>query len=319
MKLANIEKELGQRVVGQKQAIEAVANAIRRNRVGLRNRVAPIGSFLLLGPTGVGKTELAKALSEHMLNDESRLIRFDMSEFMERHEASKLIGSPPGYVGYSEGGQLTERIRRQPFSVVLFDEVEKAHPDIFNMFLQILDDGHLTDGEGNKVSFEHTVVVFTSNLGGDILSSQRRKVGLSAGSVDMDDSEIQEAVTEEVKKFFKPEFLNRLDDLIVFHKLTADEIAEVFRIQWAKFEKVLKDRGHEIRLDPAAKDHLVQRSWDPVYGARPLRRLLEREIENQVALLLIKAEASLQTCLDVTLQNGAIRVDWAQSTHQPRR
>jgi len=294
-KLARIEEELGKRVVGQKKATHAVANALRRNRVGLRERKAPIGSFLFLGPTGVGKTELAKALASYLLDDESRLVRFDMSEFMERHETAKLIGSPPGYVGYGDGGQLTEKIRRQPYSVVLFDEIEKAHPDTFNMFLQILDDGRLTDAEGNKINFENTLIVFTSNIGSEYISSNRRSVGLSPGDVTLSDLEVEVHVKDEVKRNFKPEFLNRLDDVIVFHKLGRTDMEAVFDLHFGELAARIERQGLTVSLSASARLVLIEKGIDPLYGARPLRRLLEREVENQLATELIRVGRDKET------------------------
>lgn len=288
-KLAAIEEELEKRVTGQPHAVQAVAHALRRNSIGLRERRAPIGSFLFLGPTGVGKTELAKALSEFVLNDESKLIRFDMSEFMERHETSKLIGSPPGYVGFGEGGQLTEKVRRQPYCVLLFDEIEKAHPETFNLFLQILDDGRLTDAEGQVINFENTLIVFTSNIGSEHIVSQRRALGLSSESHELSDQEIETLVRDELKKNFKPEFLNRLDETIIFRKLSKPAIEKILEINLKGLgERLLKQ---ELRLDVSAdaKDWLCERGFDPLYGARPLRRLLEKEIENKVAHELVRS------------------------------
>jgi ATP-dependent Clp protease ATP-binding subunit ClpC len=286
-KLAHIEDELSKRLIGQKQAIVSVANALRRNRIGLRERKAPIGSFFFLGPTGVGKTELAKALAEYVLNDEQRLLRFDMTEFMERHETSKLIGSPPGFVGYGEGGQLTEKVKRQPYSVLLFDEVEKAHPDVFNLFLQILDDGRLTDAEGQKVSFENTLIIFTSNLGSEHISSNKRSVGLGGFDKDLSHSEVSDLVTGELKKAFKPEFLNRLDEIIVFEKLNKDDIKKILQLNLDKLAKKVKNQGLDFKISNEAQEFLAARGFSSLNGARPLRRLLETEIENRIAQEII--------------------------------
>ena len=286
-KLAHIEEETSKRLIGQKQAIVAVANALRRNRIGLRERKAPIGSFFFLGPTGVGKTELAKALAEYVLNDEQRLLRFDMTEFMERHETSKLIGSPPGYIGFGEGGQLTEKVKRQPYSVLLFDEVEKAHPDVFNLFLQILDDGWLTDSEGQKVSFENTLIIFTSNLGSEYISSNKRTVGLGGLDKDLSHIEVTDLVTGELKKAFKPEFLNRLDEIIVFEKLTSDDIHKILQLNLEKLARKVKNQGLLLEISKEAQDFLAERGFSPHNGARPLRRLLESEIENRIAQEII--------------------------------
>jgi ATP-dependent Clp protease ATP-binding subunit ClpC len=294
-KLAHIEDELGKRVIGQKTAIASVANALRRNRVGLRDRKAPIGSFIFLGPTGVGKTELAKALAEYVLNDEHKIIRFDMTEFMERHETSKLIGSPPGYVGYGEGGQLTERVKRQPYSVLLFDEIEKAHPDVFNMFLQILDDGRLTDAEGQVVSFENTLIVFTSNIGSEYISSSKRSVGLGSSGKDLSNDEIHALVLEELKKSFKPEFLNRLDEIIVFDKLSKEDMEKILTLQVDDLSNKVMELGLAIEISDKAKAYLVDKGFDPIYGARPLRRLLENEVENKIAQEIINKGKNKET------------------------
>lgn len=299
-KLAHIEEELGKRVIGQKAAVAAVANALRRNRLGLRDRKTPIGSFIFLGPTGVGKTELAKALAEYVLNDESRIIRFDMTEFMERHETSKLIGSPPGFVGYGDGGQLTERVKRQPYSVLLLDEIEKAHPDVFNLFLQILDDGRLTDAEGQLVSFENTLIIMTSNIGSEYISSNKRGVGLGDFDKNLSSSEVRDLVMSELKKTFKPEFLNRLDDVIVFDKLSKDDIRTIFEIHLKKMTNQLEHQGLSLTVSEAAKNYLIERGFDPVYGARPLRRLLESEVENKIAQEII-SKGRVQ---DTSLVNG---------------
>lgn len=291
-KLASIESELEKRVTGQPHAVKSVAHALRRNSVGLRQRRAPIGSFLFLGPTGVGKTELAKALSEFVLNDESKLIRFDMSEFMERHESSKLIGSPPGYVGFGEGGQLTEKVRRQPYCVLLFDEIEKAHPETFNLFLQILDDGRLTDAEGQVINFENTLIVFTSNIGSEHIVSNRRALGLNSENRELSDEEIETLVREELKKSFKPEFLNRLDETIIFRKLSKQAVEQILEINLANLGERMSRQGLSLQVTPEAKAWLCERGFDPMYGARPLRRLLEKEIENSVAHELVRSGRS---------------------------
>ena len=287
-KLANIENELGKRVIGQVHAVHAVANALRRNRVGLRERKAPIGSFLFLGPTGVGKTELAKALAEFVLNDESKLIRFDMSEFMERHESAKLIGSPPGYVGYGEGGQLTEKVKRQPYCVLLFDEIEKAHPDTFNLFLQLLDDGRLTDAEGQIINFENTMIIFTSNIGSEHIVSHRRAVGLSSGSFELNNEEVEKLVKDELRKAFKPEFLNRLDETVVFHKLSKDSVAQILALQLQDLASRLSKQGLAFKMSEPAREWLMENGFDSQYGARPLRRLIEQELENRIAQEIVR-------------------------------
>ncbi|MFZ9519816.1 MAG: ATP-dependent Clp protease ATP-binding subunit [Silvanigrellaceae bacterium] len=294
-KLASIEMELGKRVIGQSHAVESVANALRRNRVGLRERRAPIGSFLFLGPTGVGKTELAKALAEFVLNDEGRLIRFDMSEFMERHETAKLIGSPPGFVGYGEGGQLTEKVKRQPYSVLLFDEVEKAHPDTFNIFLQLLDDGRLTDAEGQTINFENTLIVFTSNIGSEHIVSNKRAMGLSSGDRELNDDEVEKLVKDELRKSFKPEFLNRLDEVIVFRKLDKPAVEQILDIHLADLARRLDKQGLLLEVDAQARQWLAENGFDPLYGARPLRRLIEHELENRIAQDIVRTGRNKQT------------------------
>ncbi|NBO39225.1 ATP-dependent Clp protease ATP-binding subunit [bacterium] len=310
-KLAHIEDELGKRVMGQAHAVHAVANALRRNRVGLRERKAPIGSFLFLGPTGVGKTELAKALAEYVLNDEARLIRFDMSEFMERHETAKLIGSPPGYVGYGEGGQLTEKVKRQPYSVLLFDEIEKAHPETFNLFLQLLDDGRLTDAEGQVVHFENTLVIFTSNIGSEHIVANKRALGLSSENRELSNEEVEKLVKDELKKAFKPEFLNRLDETIVFHKLSKESIARILDLHLADLAGRLSKQGLQMVVTQSAKDWLSEHGFDPLYGARPLRRLLEHELENRIAQEIIRVGRTQDglavngAILNVTVSSGA--------------
>jgi ATP-dependent Clp protease ATP-binding subunit ClpC len=301
-KLAHIEEELAKRLIGQKRAIVAVANALRRNRIGLRERKAPIGSFFFLGPTGVGKTELAKALAEYVLNDEQRLLRFDMTEFMERHETSKLIGSPPGYVGYGEGGQLTEKIKRNPYSVLLFDEVEKAHPDVFNLFLQILDDGHLTDAEGQKVSFENTLIIFTSNIGSEYISANKRSVGLGGMDKDLSHEEVTELVLGELKKTFKPEFLNRLDEIIVFEKLNPEDIRKILDLNLQPPGQKVKVQGLDLKITEDARKFLAERGFSPLNGARPLRRLLEAEVENRIAQEIIVKGKNKKT----GLVNGSV-------------
>lgn len=288
-KLANIEHEIGKRVIGQTRAIEAIANALRRNRIGLKARKAPIGSFLFLGPTGVGKTELAKALAEYVLDDEARIIRLDMSEYMERHETAKLIGAPPGYVGYGEGGQLSERVKRQPYSVVLFDEIEKAHPDVFNMFLQILDDGRLTDAEGQTINFENTILIFTSNLGSEHIVSTRRAVGLGIDNGAKSDAEVESLVQEELKRAFKPEFLNRLDEIVVFHRITREHLGAILEIHLkALTERLAIEHGLTLDVSPEARKLLVEQAYDPIYGARPLRRLIEKELANRIAQEIVR-------------------------------
>ena len=279
-KLIHMEDRLGERVVGQDEALESVSNAIRRARAGLQDPNRPIGSFIFLGPTGVGKTELARALSEFMFDDERAMIRIDMSEYMEKHTVSRLIGAPPGYVGYDEGGYLTETVRRKPYSVVLLDEIEKAHPDVFNILLQIMDDGRLTDGHGRTVDFKNTILIMTSNIGSqwiaDVSPSQ--------------EEEMRRRVMEALKASFKPEFLNRVDDIIIFHRLTRDEIKKIVDIQTEILKKRLAARNISVSLTEKAKEYLVKKGFDPIYGARPLKRVIQKDIQDVLALKILNGE-----------------------------
>ena len=281
-RLLRLESVLHERVVGQDEAVTAVAKAIRRGRVGLKDPKRPIGSFLFLGPTGVGKTELCRTLAQAMFGDENAIIKLDMSEYMEKHTVSKLIGSPPGYVGYDEGGQLTEKVRRKPYSVVLFDEIEKAHPDVFNMLLQILEDGVLTDSQGRHVDFKNTVVILTSNLGARAIVQQQSAVGFGEGAGD-DDATIRERVMAEVKAQFKPEFLNRIDEIIVFRKLQTADIEQIARRMLASLAERVKHLGVEITFTDEAVAAVAEAGFDPTYGARPLRRAIQSKIEDPLS------------------------------------
>ena len=288
-RLLHLEDRLHQRVIGQQDALVAVADAIRRARAGLRDENRPIGSFMFLGPTGVGKTELARALAEYLFDDEDNMVRVDMSEYGERHTVSRLIGAPPGYIGYDEAGQLTEAVRRRPYRVVLFDEIEKAHPDIFNVMLQVLDDGRLTDGHGRTVDFRNTIIIMTSNIGTEEFS--RGAIGFHASAQKASDEQRQrDAVMEALKKSFRPEFLNRVDDFIVFHQLTEEELGQIVELMVDKVRERLADRTIGIELTEAAKAWLVDEGYDPVYGARPLRRAIERYVENEVAKRMLGGE-----------------------------
>ncbi len=298
-KLLHMEDFLSKRVIGQKEAIAAVSNAVRRSRAGISDARQPIGSFLFLGPTGVGKTELSKALAEFLFNDETAMLRVDMSEYMEKHAVARLIGSPPGYVGYDEGGYLTEAVRRRPYQVILFDEVEKAHPDVFNILLQVLDDGRLTDGKGRTVDFKNTIIIMTSNLGSEILSS--------ATGAD-DGKQIRAKVMEIVKASFRPEFINRIDEITIFHKLDKSNIKDIAQIQIANIEKRLADRNIHLKVTEPAFIWIVNNGYDPTYGARPLKRLLKNQIENKLALKILDGEIGDNDTASIIVSNGALDI-----------
>ncbi|MEP6981661.1 MAG: ATP-dependent Clp protease ATP-binding subunit, partial [Nakamurella sp.] len=282
-RLLKMEDALHKRIIGQEEAVKAVSQAIRRTRAGLKDPKRPSGSFIFAGPSGVGKTELTKALAEFLFGNEEALIQVDMGEFHDRYTASRLFGAPPGYVGYEEGGQLTEKVRRKPFSVVLFDEIEKAHPDIYNTLLQVLEDGRLTDGQGRTVDFKNTVIVFTSNLGTSDIS-KAVGLGFQQGNDSQSNYErMKIKVNDELKRHFRPEFLNRIDDVIVFHQLTTSEIHQMVDLMMGRVSKALKNKDMTIEIDDAARDLLGERGFDPVLGARPLRRTIQREIEDQLS------------------------------------
>ena len=277
-KLLRMEDALAKRVIGQQEAVRAVSTAVRRARAGLQDPHRPIGSFMFLGPTGVGKTELTKALAEYLFDDENALIRIDMSEYMEKHAVARLIGAPPGYVGYEEGGALTEAVRRRPYQVVLFDEIEKAHPDVFNVLLQVLDDGRLTDGQGHTVDFRNTLIVMTSNLGADFLVNQPEG---------QDTDAVKDQVMAVVRAAFRPEFLNRVDEIILFHRLKKAEMGRIVDIQMARLQKLLDDRKITIKLDASARDWLAEKGWDPAYGARPLKRVIQKSVQDPLAEMIL--------------------------------
>ena len=289
-RLLHMEDELHRRIVGQDEAVEAVSRAIRRGRVGLKDPKKPIGSFIFLGPTGVGKTELCKALAAAMFGDENAMIRLDMSEYMEKHTVSRLIGSPPGYVGYDEGGQLTEKARRKPYSVVLFDEIEKAHPDVFNMLLQILDDGVLTDGQGRRVDFKNCIIIMTSNVGAKLISQKQKAFGFAAGAKELEqnEKEIKDAVMGELRNTFRPEFLNRVDDIIVFQRLTKENIKEIASRLLAVLQKRVEDMGIEVTFSDEAVSKIADAGFDDVYGARPLKRAIQSRIEDALSEEMLK-------------------------------
>jgi len=295
-KLVSMEERLRNRVIGQDEALTAVANAVRRARAGLQDPNRPVGSFIFLGPTGVGKTETARALAEFLFDDERAMVRLDMSEYMEKHAVARMIGAPPGYIGHEEGGQLTEAVRRRPYAVVLFDEIEKAHPDVFNVLLQILDDGRLTDSKGRTVDFKNSVLIMTSNLGS-------REIQAAEG----DEKQIREAVLQELREHFKPEFLNRIDDIVVFHQLSREEIGRIIDVQLERLRHMLSERGITIQLDESAKQLLAREGYDPTYGARPLKRAIQTLIQNPLAVKLLRGEIAQGQTVRVTADGNEMR------------
>jgi ATP-dependent Clp protease ATP-binding subunit ClpB len=299
-KLLHMEDKLRQRVVGQEAAIVVIADAVRRARAGLQDPNRPIGSFLFLGPTGVGKTELCKALAEFLFDDEHAMIRIDMSEYMEKHSVARLIGAPPGYVGYEEGGSLTEAVRRRPYQVILFDEVEKAHSDVFNILLQVLDDGRLTDGQGHTVDFRNTIIVLTSNLGSEFLAALMEGQPAEAA---------REQVMDVVRRSFRPEFLNRLDEIILFNRLGRNEMKRIVDIQLKHLQKLLADRKIMLDVDEKAKTWLANTGYDPVYGARPLKRMIQRHLQNPLASMLLSGAIRDGETVTVTVQDGQLAIN----------
>jgi ATP-dependent Clp protease ATP-binding subunit ClpB len=298
-KLLRMEEEIHKRVIGQDEAVVAVANAVRRARAGLQDPNRPIGSFLFLGPTGVGKTELTKAIAAFLFDDDNAMVRIDMSEFMEKHSVSRLIGAPPGYVGYDEGGVLTEAVRRRPYQVILFDEVEKAHPDVFNVLLQVLDDGRLTDGQGRTVDFKNTLIVLTSNLGSEYLA---------ASDEETHSAQTRDAVMAVVGKAFRPEFLNRLDEILLFRRLGRAQMSTIVDIQLTRLDQLLADRKIVLRLDQSARDWLADAGYDPVYGARPLKRVIQRQIQNPLASLILAGKIADGDEATITVENGELKI-----------
>lgn len=306
-KLAKLEKILHKRVIGQEEAVSAVAKAVRRGRVGLKDPNRPIGSFLFLGPTGVGKTEISKALAEAIFGNEQAMIRVDMSEYMEKHSVSKMVGSPPGYVGYDEGGQLSEKVRRNPYSVILFDEIEKAHPDVFNILLQVLDDGHITDAQGRKVDFKNTIIIMTSNAGAQSIVSPK-KLGFGSEEDEKQDYEyMKNGVMEEVKRIFKPEFLNRIDETIVFHALTKKDMKQIVTLlSRTLVERCEKQMDIELRIRDSVKAYIVEQAYDPKYGARPLRRMIQNKIEDELAEEILAGKIHRGDTVEVGLKKKEI-------------
>jgi ATP-dependent Clp protease ATP-binding subunit ClpB len=297
-----MEERLEQRVIGQKEAITAVANAVRRSRSGLQEPNRPIGSFIFLGPTGVGKTETARALAEFLFDDENAMVRLDMSEYMEKHTVARLIGAPPGYVGYEEGGQLSEAVRRRPYSVVLFDEIEKAHHDVFNVLLQVLDDGRLTDGQGRTVDFRNTIIIMTSNLGSPVI--QEFYAGGRASV--KDERELERLVKLELKAHFRPEFLNRVDDIIIFHNLDEKHLARIVEIQLQRLDKRLAQQQLSLELDRSAKHLLAKEGFDPQFGARPLKRAIQDLVLDPLASALLTGEFKPGDRIRAVARNGAL-------------
>ena len=319
-RLKNLEAILHERVVGQEEAVTAISKAIRRGRVGLKAPRRPIGSFLFLGPTGVGKTELSKALSEAMFGTENALIRVDMSEYMEKHSVSKMIGSPPGYVGYDEGGQLSEKVRRNPYSVILFDEIEKAHPDVFNILLQVLDDGHITDAQGRKIDFKNTIIIMTSNAGAEnIISPKRLGFGV-ASDAKADYTFMKDRVMDEVKRLFKPEFLNRIDEIIVFHQLTREHMKGIAEIMLKGIGKRSREQlGIQLAVDEAARDFLIDKGYDDKYGARPLRRTIQSLLEDKMAEEMLEGRIKAGSHVEVGCRDGKLTFSVKQKRTASRR
>jgi ATP-dependent Clp protease ATP-binding subunit ClpB len=313
-KLLSMESNIQRRVVGQEDAVIAVANAVRRSRAGLSDESRPIGSFLFLGPTGVGKTETARALAEFLFDDERAMIRIDMSEYMERHSVSRLIGAPPGYVGHEEGGQLTEPVRRRPYSVVLFDEVEKAHPDVFNTLLQLLDDGRLTDSQGRTVDFSNTVVVMTSNVGSDLMAAIEERRDLDANQKG---DQMREVAMQALKGVFRPEFINRLDDIVVYRRLERDQIRRIVDIQLGRLAGRLKRRDLDLNVTDRAKEYLAGVGFDPQFGARPLKRAIQHHIEDALAKRVLGGDFEPGSTIGVDYVEGELRFEMGKPGVKP--
>jgi ATP-dependent Clp protease ATP-binding subunit ClpB len=303
-KLLRMEEALARRVIGQEEAVTAVSTAVRRARAGLQDPNRPIGSFMFLGPTGVGKTELTKALASYLFDDEQAMVRMDMSEYMEKHSVARLIGAPPGYVGYDEGGALTEAVRRRPYQVILFDEIEKAHPDVFNVLLQVLDDGRLTDGQGRTVDFKNTLIIMTSNIGADYLVAQKEGE---------DSDMVREYVLAEVRLKFRPEFLNRIDEIILFQRLKREQMGQIVDIQLTRLSKLLADRNITIDFDDQARDWLANRGYEPAYGARPLKRVIQKHVQDPQAEAILAGRVKDGEIVSLAVRNGELLlIDAAQ-------
>jgi ATP-dependent Clp protease ATP-binding subunit ClpB len=317
-KLLHMEDSLRARVIGQEEALRVVSDAVRRARAGLQDPNRPIGSFMFLGPTGVGKTELTKALAAFLFNDDQALLRIDMSEYMEKHSVARLIGAPPGYVGYEEGGALTEAVRRRPYQVVLFDEIEKAHPDVFNVLLQVLDDGRLTDGQGRTVDFKNTLIILTSNLGSHYLADPKRHIGFGSGEEGegLSETEARAKVMEEVRHHFRPEFLNRLDEIVIFHRLSRAQMDRIVEIQMGRLQSLLRDRNIVIALDAKAKAWLAEAGYDPVYGARPLKRVIQRSLQNPLAELILEGAVKDGDTVQVSAGEKGLTINGREAAKQ---
>jgi len=318
-RLLGLEKRLSQKIIGQSYASKVISKALRRSRVDLKDPKRPIGSFMFLGPTGVGKSYLAKCLTEDIFGSEDNIIQIDMSEYMEKHSVSRLIGSPPGYVGYEDAGQLTEAVRRNPYSIVLFDEIEKAHPDVCQLLLQILEDGHLTDNVGRSIDFRNTIVIMTSNVGAEIL---QKNVSLGFGNQmkgEDDYDEIKSKITDEAKKMFKPEFLNRLDDLVIFRKLTKDHIKEIAELEIQKLRDRVRSKGFKIRVSSKVKDFIIEKGYDEKFGARPLRRAVEKHLEDTLAEAILEEEIndSVSDTLIAKLKDGEVYFEPGKEAKTP--
>ena len=318
-KILHMEEHLHERIIGQEEAVRAVSQAIRRNRTGLGNPNRPIGGFLFLGPTGVGKTELAKSLASFLFGDEDAMIRLDMSEYMEKFAVSRLIGAPPGYVGYEEGGQLTEAVRRRPYSVVVLDELEKAHPDIYNILLQVLDEGYLSDTLGHKVSFKNCVVIMTSNVGAREITNKGSNLGFAAKTTEEQQyQDMRQGVMDEVKKTFNPEFINRIDEIVVFHALTKENIAQILDLALEEVDDKLANKELELELTDSAKNYLIERGFDAKYGARPLLRTLQRELEDPLAENILTSRYAPGTVIRVDLNKDTQKLTFSNAASKPK-